>query len=498
MIKSKKFYKAMNLMRQFSRMLGILLLAGLITQITPVFAQAFDQNDLNSIINETPFYDSGETASPTPCANSTSAALNGTDTSGQWTSNLNPPYYLEEFAIQVLEDVASKMGVAQSQAVTQEHVVALVAWFWEEGGDIDDGPPNQAVNPYPDLFNPLNTSINDPSIEQTYGPAGVESFLSFDDGVEGTARTIVGSLQNRIADALTNPSTTAEQVMDAIANYQDYSGNQAWAWGPNPSDPTAVETFNQTVYLPALLQSVSQLRANYVSEASTEMGTPDAEAFIPADKVPASDLQYSGGTSNPPGDYTSSSGCNGGTGSGTVNCSSNTATADLSQIRQKVVCIAEQQYSLWSSGQVTPAQGLFTYTQGNSEEWCADFVSWVYMEAGDPFLTPNWRISAVTVGTPNIQSLPQENPTFQIHSSPYVPQPGDLAIIPAQHVELVISVNSAGITQIGGDEGSVADDPAGYGGDPNANPPVPNESQVLESQVSGYYGMGITYYVSPD
>ena len=458
-------------------------------------------NALNSIIGETPFYEPGDITTPLPCTTSTSTASNGTDTSRQWTSNLNPPYYLEEFAIQVLENVASKMGVAQSQAVTQEHVVALIAWFWLEGGDIDDGPPNQAVNPYPDLFNPLNTSINDPSIEQTYGSSGVESFLSFDDGVEGTARTIVGSLQNRIADALTNPSTTAEQVMNVIADYQNYPGNQAWAWGPNPNDPSAVETFNQTVYLPALLKSVSQLRANYVSEASTEMGTPDAEAFISADKVPASDLQYSGGTSNPPGNYTSTSGCNGGSGGGsgggTVNCSSDTATAGLSQTRQKVVCIAEQQYNLWSTGQVTPAQGLFTYTQGSSEEWCADFVSWVYMEAGDPFLTPDWRIGAVTIGTPSVQSLPQENPTFHLHSYPYVPQPGDLAIIPAQHVELVVGVNSAGITQIGGDEGSVADS-GGYGGDPTASPPVPNESQVLESLVPGYYGQGITYYVSPD
>jgi hypothetical protein len=403
---------------------------------------------------------------------------------------------LEAFAIQVLEDVAHKMGVPQSQTVTQEHVDALVAWFWIEGGDINDGPPNQANDPYPELFNPLNTSIQDPAIETTNGPGGVESFLSFDDGVEGNARTMVGPYQNRIANVLINPSTTAEQVMQTIANYQNFPGNLAWAFGPNPNDPASVEKFNQTVYLPSLLGSLAQLRTNYVSEASTEMGTPDAEAFIPSDKVPASDLQYTGGSSNPPGSFTDTSGCNGNSG---ANCtSSSTTAAGLSPIRQKVVCLAETQYQLWHTGKTAIATGLFPYTQGASEEWCADFVSWVYNQAGSPLNPgPNWRIATVTTGDPSITTVPSVNPKFQLHSSPYVPQPGDLAIIPYQHVEMVVAVNGSSFTQIGGDEGSVAN-PEGYGGDPGSVPPVPNESQVLESTVDGFYSSGITYYLSPD
>lgn len=42
--------------------------------------------------------------------------------------------------------------------------------------------------------------------------------------------------------------------------------------------------------------------------------------------------------------------------------------------------------------------GIDTYTDGNPEFWCADFVSWVYMTAGSPFTggsSGGWRLPAV-------------------------------------------------------------------------------------------------------
>ena len=60
--------------RQFIRLVCVLLLASTFIQITPVFAQVFDPGDLNSIINETPFYDPGETSSTGTCSSSSTGS----------------------------------------------------------------------------------------------------------------------------------------------------------------------------------------------------------------------------------------------------------------------------------------------------------------------------------------------------------------------------------------------------------------------------------------
>lgn len=459
---------------------------------------AFTSSDLQSILNETPFYNPGTSSS---CANgesggSSSSGSRGSSptsvaTSGTWTSNLQPPYYLEEFAIQVLDDVAQKLNVPESSAVTEAHVDALVAWFWIEGGDIDDGPPSS--NPYPEYFNVLNTSIQDPSIETTNASGGIESFNSFDDGVEGTARTIVGPFQSRIGQALTNPSNTAADVMTAIADYQNYPGNAAWASGNDPSDPAAVLNFNQTVYLPSLLTSLSQLQSDYTNEASTEMGTPKAEALL-NERVSPSLLRYTGSSATFTSTSTNSLNCS--TAASCSNSSPSSGTQNLSVVRQNVVCIAQQQYQEWSTGQLTPAQGFLAYSQGRYEEWCADFASWVYNQADYPLAPdPNWDLP----GVPGIIAVGEANQNFHFHnltdsSEPdydpgYTPQPGDLAIIPGQHVEIVVAVNGNNWTQIGGDEGDVT-----YYGTQDP----PSQSYVDESIVDGFTSQGVQDYVSPD
>src|ERR1019366_4273938 len=83
-------------------------------------ASAFDTTDLQSIVDGTPYYfNSSSTCGaygsvPIPTIGSTAA------TSGSWHSGINGPYYLEEFAIQVLEDLAQKTGKPTTNAVTQE------------------------------------------------------------------------------------------------------------------------------------------------------------------------------------------------------------------------------------------------------------------------------------------------------------------------------------------------------------------------------------------
>jgi hypothetical protein len=133
-----------------------------------------------------------------------------------------------------------------------------------------------------------------------------------------------------------------------------------------------------------------------------------------------------------------------------------TVTANLSQVRQSVVCIAEQELQLWKSGQLTPGtQAYFKYSQNRAEEWCADFASWVYNQAGDPFgpadsPSNSWSISYV----PDFLAPPQDTSKFTYHAigSGYTPQPGDLAIHGSQHVNIVISVSGGTLTLIGGDQ----------------------------------------------
>jgi len=285
---------------------GLILILSGIFMFSASGVLALTQSDINSILGDTAYYDSGSSVCATNGSSSISSGVTGAN-GPVWSSNLQAPYYLEEFATNVLGDLAQKTGVPSSATVTQEHAVALIAWFWIEGGDIAQDNLNSNS---PGLFNPLNTSIGaDPSspnanlVDRNYPVrgGGLESFVSFDAGVEATTLTFLGSLQNRIANALIDPSTTAEQVMKIITSPQNYPGNLAWA------------ATSQTDYYNHLISSVNSTRTNYKTEASTLMGTTKPEAL---DGLTVSNavLQFSGGTSS------------GGTGS-SGNCTSGAASS---------------------------------------------------------------------------------------------------------------------------------------------------------------------------
>lgn len=227
-----------------------------------------------------------------------------------------------------------------------------------------------------------------------------------------------------------------------------------------------------------------------------------------------SSVNNSGSSTSTATSSTSSSACN--TTSTAVNCtaassstssSSSTSTSSnptstLDPTRQSVVCIAEQELATWESQPdyatahfPYAATGLLKYTQGWYEEWCADFVSWVYNQAGDPLQPdPNWMIPGVA----SIQSIGQEGKNFQWHpeSSGYVPQPGDIAIHGSSHTNIFISSTGGVSTYIGGDQG----DYGPYGADPPTTTPPnpPSESIVSIETGTGYYANGITGYVSPE
>jgi hypothetical protein len=118
----------------------------------------------------------------------------------------------------------------------------------------------------------------------------------------------------------------------------------------------------------------------------------------------------------------------------------------------KIACVAAQQWIIWQSGTVNHNSLLNTYSDGNSyEEWCADFVSYVYKQAGYPFQygeRNNWD----EYYAPNIQ-----NQGFIYHSAAgYTPQAGDVAFFdyPGGHVEIV-AVGGPKPIFIYGDSGTI-------------------------------------------
>ena len=199
--------------------------------------------------------------------------------------------------------------------------------------------------------------------------------------------------------------------------------------------------------------------------------------------------QTYGGTSSGSGSSDNTCSAN-----GAVSCNGGSATngsnGGLSQVRQTVVCLAQQELSTWKSQPGYPwsgennysETGFLKYSQNRSEEWCADFATWVYNQAGYPLNPdPNWNIAYV----PDIQSVGEQDGNFHWHdgSSGYIPKPGDLAIHGSTHVNIFISAQGGVAQYIGGDQG---------------NGPYPGGSVVSIETGSGYYDNGITGYVSPD
>jgi hypothetical protein len=222
----------------------------------------------------------------------------------------------------------------------------------------------------------------------------------------------------------------------------------------------------------------------------------------------------SGTTVTNTSDVTASNACTTSTGSAvTCTSSSTTATAattssssTLSSTRQNVVCLAEQELATWKAqpdysatypGFTYAATGFLKYSDNNYEEWCADFISWIYNQAGDPFtggLSGGWRIAGVS----SVQDLGTKDSskfTYHPESSGYVPQPGDIAIHTngEDHVNIFISSTGGQSEYIGGDQGGNKTPSGAYG---SKNPP--SGSVVSVDTGSGYYSEGITGYVSPN
>lgn len=183
------------------------------------------------------------------------SGLPGADGSG------SGEFILEQWAIHTLKSIAKLKGVSESDTVTENHVVALVAFALGEGGDIN----NQWK------FNPLNSGHpSDLYVDGAHAGNGTQSFKSFDAGVSATSRHMTEGYQTRLGDVLIKPNSTPTDFFKALVAPEKTSGNLHWAEAANPSSP-----YYESNYYPTRLNLVRQVKAGYKDIASYTIGTPN-------------------------------------------------------------------------------------------------------------------------------------------------------------------------------------------------------------------------------
>lgn len=122
--------------------------------------------------------------------------------------------------------------------------------------------------------------------------------------------------------------------------------------------------------------------------------------------------------------------------------------ATLTTQQQKIIALLRAEYQAQPSGT--------KYSQGVSEPWCADFVSWIMKETGQPLINPHsgsWRIP----GTYTLGDYYRSVGRFRSATSGYQPQVGDVMLYDnpspfGQHVNIVVKNNKDIVTTVGGNE----------------------------------------------
>ncbi len=127
------------------------------------------------------------------------------------------------------------------------------------------------------------------------------------------------------------------------------------------------------------------------------------------------------------------------------------------------IAIREAQQWKWAPG------AFKKYTQGRAEDWCADFVSWVYNEGKRPLSSPpnlgqagGWQIPSVS----NMKVYLENKGTYWQKNDPnaQAPQPGDIVIRKngESHTNIVVWSNGFMVKTVGGNEGQSAGSQGSY------------------------------------
>ncbi|RZK95402.1 MAG: CHAP domain-containing protein [Rhodococcus sp. (in: high G+C Gram-positive bacteria)] len=123
-------------------------------------------------------------------------------------------------------------------------------------------------------------------------------------------------------------------------------------------------------------------------------------------------------------------------------------TTALSPQQARIVGLLETEH-----GRQRP--GTF-FSEGVEEPWCADFVSWIMREAGQPLSNPNsghWRIPGVYT----LREYYESQSRFELAGGGYRPTVGDVVLYDnsswvGQHTNIVVAVDGDSATTVGGNE----------------------------------------------
>lgn len=130
-------------------------------------------------------------------------------------------------------------------------------------------------------------------------------------------------------------------------------------------------------------------------------------------------------------------------------------TASFTLVQKKMLAIMKAEYA---KRPTSFDETVLGYTEGFEESWCADFISWVRVEAGKPFINPAtgyWRI-------PGVQSLRDYyavSDAYHLVGS-YTPKFGDVAFYfgetpdgtNREHVAYVLGLEGDTLLTLGGNE----------------------------------------------
>ena len=130
---------------------------------------------------------------------------------------------------------------------------------------------------------------------------------------------------------------------------------------------------------------------------------------------------------------------------------------DLSDMQRQVLTLVQQEYQ---KSPTSYNDTVMQYTEGFEESWCADFISWVFNQAGTPFIHPDtkyWRIP----GVQTLQGYYEQEDAYHEIGDGYEPQLGDVAFYfgetpdggSSEHVAMVLEVRGDIVVTIGGNEG---------------------------------------------
>lgn len=132
-------------------------------------------------------------------------------------------------------------------------------------------------------------------------------------------------------------------------------------------------------------------------------------------------------------------------------------TSSFTSTQQKMLSVMKAEYAKQPTSY---DDTVLKYTEGFKESWCADFISWVRVQADKPFINPEtgyWRI-------PGVQSLRDYYASSDAYHlvGTYTPKFGDVAFYfgetpdgtNREHVAFVLAVQGDTLITLGGNETS--------------------------------------------